>query len=367
MTLPVDQRLQRLRGKLPAEEPGARGIERVARNPECARLKALTIVGITPKTAAEQIYGEPVREGQSPFALAIGNSFDRGMTANGAAALLRLLRDARRLTTRECKIVIIPDMVPGGGSAVMARRQAETLRLLRLKAAGDAAAPNLIVKPRIAVELLGVSHGIEPDAIVAADAQVFYRPMEIKSYPDREGKTDPADIRSAYRQAAVGVIALRQAAARLGIRNINEAVPNLGDLVLRVPGSQKGKLREATLESEVASLERAIGEAPKNLDELEALLPRGASLDQASILESVPYSYRPSCREHCALVGHCKRASIAARDPILLGEQAKELLAPAGSISRAGDLLNGAIPRNAAEKLLAEQLQEAAAAIKKAV
>ena len=43
----VQQRLERLRGGLPSEEPGARGIERVARDPQCFKLKALTIVGIT--------------------------------------------------------------------------------------------------------------------------------------------------------------------------------------------------------------------------------------------------------------------------------------------------------------------------------
>ena len=44
-------RLARLRGALPAENPGARGFERVARNPACQRLLALTLVGVTPATA----------------------------------------------------------------------------------------------------------------------------------------------------------------------------------------------------------------------------------------------------------------------------------------------------------------------------
>ena len=367
MTLPVDQRLERLRGVIPAEEPGSRGIERVARNPECTRLRALTIAGITPKTAAEQIYGEPVREGQSPFALSIGNSFESSLIANGAAALLKLLREAGRLTTTECKVVVMPDLVTGVGRAAVAQRHAETLRFLRLKANGDPAAPNLIIKPRLTIALLGIEHGVEPDAIVAADGDTFYRPMELKSYPDRAGKTDPADVRSACRQAAVGVVALRQAAERLGIADTTAAVPTVGDLVLRVPGSRKGRLRPMTLPGEVASLERSLGEAPRNLDELEALLSPGASLDQPSVLESVPNSYRSSCREYCALAGHCKQASIVAQDPILLGEQAKELLMPAGSISRAADLLSGARPRTAAEKALAEHLKEAAAALRRAV
>jgi hypothetical protein len=366
MNLPVDQRLELLRGRLSAEEPGARGIERIARNPECTRLRALTIAGITPKTAAESIYGEQTQQGQSPFALSIGNAFEQGLIKNGAASLLKLLRDAGRLTTAECKVVVIPDLVPGVGVSVVARRNAETLRLLRLKATGDRTAPNLIIKPRLTVGLLGLDHGIEPDAIVAADADAFYRPMELKSYPDRAGKTDPADVRSACRQAAVAVVALRQIAERLGIPDVDSAVPPLGDLVLRVPASRQGQLSQMTLRGEVASLERALGEAPRNLEELEAFLPAGGSLDQPEVLEAVPNSYRSNCREYCALAKHCKQAAIAAQDPILLGEQAKELLIPAGSISRAADLLDGARPRTEAERTLAEQLQEAAAALRRA-
>jgi hypothetical protein len=367
MSSRVDQRVDRLRGALPAEEPGSRGIERVARNPECTRLRALTIVGITPTTAAERIYGEAVREGQSTFALAIGNAFERALIENGAAELLNLLRVAERLKTAECKVVIMPDLVPGAGRGVMARRHTETVRLMERKARRDPAAPNLIIKPRLTVELLGVEHGIEPDAIVASDAETFYRPMELKSYPDRAGKTDPADVRSACRQAAVGVVALRQAAQRLEIAGVSEAVAAIGDLVLRVPGSRKARLSVMTLEGEVASLERAIGEAPRNLDELEALLPPGASLDDAATLESVPNRYGSSCREYCALAAHCKQASVVARDPILLGEQAQELLAPAGSISRAADLMKGAPPRTAAEQRLAEALRDAVVALKRAV
>ena len=43
MTAPLEERLKRLRGSLPASEPGARGLERVARNPGCARLRTLTM------------------------------------------------------------------------------------------------------------------------------------------------------------------------------------------------------------------------------------------------------------------------------------------------------------------------------------
>src|SRR3989442_2722608 len=106
MNSSVDGRLARLRGSLPADEPGARGFERVARNPDCTRLRALTIVGIDSATASVQVYGEPAREGQSPFAIAIANPFDRAMPENRAAQLLELYRTPGRLRTEGFKPVI---------------------------------------------------------------------------------------------------------------------------------------------------------------------------------------------------------------------------------------------------------------------
>jgi hypothetical protein len=219
------------------------------------------------------------------------------------------------------------------------------------------------------VQLLGIGHAIEPDVLVAADADRFYRPIEIKSYPDRAGKTDPADVRSACRQAAVAVVALRGAARALHLPDVDLAVPSAGDLVLRVPGGMSATLRAMTLRSEVASLERAIGEAPRNLEELEAMLAPGATLDNPLVLDQIPTSYRTSCKEHCGMAGKCKQQASAAGEPAIIGDTARELLAPAGTISRALDLMNGrgAPPRTAEELALAEQLQEAFSQYRRAV
>ncbi len=369
----LNARLPRLRGSLAADEPGARGFERVARNPDCTRLRALTIVGIDAATAAVQVYGEPDREGQSPFALAIGNRFDRAMSENGAAELLHLYRSAGRLAVSECKVAVIPDMAPLGSQRdmkhVMALRQTLSQKLLEQKLRGDPKAPNIIIKPRVPVSLLGLDHAIEPDVLVSRDADPFYLPVEIKSYPDRAGKTETADIRSACRQAAVGVVALRNFLLRMGVQNPETMIPALGDLVLRIPGALKPKLRPMPLKGEVDSLERAINEAPSNLDELEEMLPPGAALDDPAILESIPNSYRSSCREYCALAQHCKQAAVANGDPAVLGDTARETLAAAGSISRALDLMNGkgAPPRTPGEQALAEQLRGALQEYREAV
>jgi hypothetical protein len=339
------------------------------------RLRALTIVGITPATAAAKIYQEPAREGQSPFALGQGNQFEKNLFDNSAARLIQLFRDAGRLSVNECKVAVVPDLAPPLSSdpqkllIALGRRQAETSRMLRAKAAGSKDAPNIIIKPRMFVQLLGINHAIEPDALVSADTDRFYRPIEVKSYPDRAGKTDAADVRSACRQAAVSVVALRGAARDVNLRDVDLAVPAAGDLVLRVPGGMRATLRAMTLLSEVASLERALGEAPRNLDELEAMLVQGATLDNPLTLDQIPASYRASCKEHCALAGKCKQQACAAGEPAIIGDMARELLAPAGTVTRALDLMNGrgAPPRTAEESALAEQLQEAFSQYRRAI
>jgi len=359
----------RLRGGLPPEEPGARGIERVARNPQCFKLKALTIVGITPATAAHRVLGMPDREGQSPFALALGNQFERRMLESAAAMLFTLYREKGRLDAAEAKIVNVDDLAPGSDLRARRRRETETRRILEAKRRGDPSAPNLVIKPRLQVTLVGVPHAIEPDFFVARDADVFYRSGELKSYVDRGGKTEQADIRSACRQAAVGVLGLRQELARQGVVNPARAVPAFGDLVLRAPGSFNPRLSTMTLEGEVASLERAVNEAPRDLDELQALLPPGATLSDPAILGNIPHHYRPSCKEHCDLWRFCRNRALATSQPVILGDLAAEQLAAAGTITRALDLMNGrgAPARNPAEAALAAQLREADAEHRRAL
>lgn len=356
-------RQTRLRGGLAGEQLGARGLEHMARNPSCSLLKALTIAGLSPATVVRDVYEDPPREGQSPFALAAGNRFERQLFESGAARLLDMYRTGGRLALRECRVVSVPDSAPGTTPAAMARRQSLTTRLVRQKLARDPGSPNIILKPRLTVALLGLEFNIEPDALVAADADLFYTPTEIKSYPDRDGKTDAADIRSACRQAAVAVIGLREAVTRLGVTEPELLSPARADLVLKTPGSYRPTLRPMGLAGEVDSLVRALAEAPRDLGELEdlvAAIGSGATLDDRAVLEQIPNNYRENCREFCELAARCKERAIAQGDPVLLGGRAREEFAAAGSLARVVELLEGrgGPHRTPAERMLQARLQE---------
>jgi hypothetical protein len=359
----LQRRLAALRGRLPAKGPGARGIEHTARNPECARLWLLTLAPIDPATAVREVYGEDPREGQSLFAIQTGLRFERQLFADGAKRLLDAYRVAGRLADGDATVVDMKALAP----VDLARRRALTLELLarRLRDAPDA--PVLVIHPRLAIPMLGADHDVEPDALIAAPGEPGYRPVEIKSYEDRDGVTDEAAVRGACRQAAVEVWALRAGLARLDVAGPERLAPARADLVLRRPATMLPSLRPMALLGEVDSLRRAL-DRPR--DRLETLLDAvgDGTLDDPCVLDAIPNHYRPSCKEFCPLAAHCKAQAAAAGDPVLLGDRAAEELAPAGSIPRALALRDGSVaPRGPEEAALAARLRAADAALAEAV
>lgn len=356
---PENARLAKLRGGLAAVEVGARGIESVARNTACTRLRAIVIAGLTPSEVIKSVFAaEP--DIMSPFAMLVTQAYERRLLGNGGSSLLTAYREKGLLTQTEVKIVSVENLAPGDNAVARNRRVTETQRLIDMKHGGDPRAPNLILSPRMPLEIVGVSHPIELAYMVASDAERSYRVGVIKSFADRGGKTDKSDIRSACREAAVGTLALRQYIARRG--GDPELAVDRVDMILRAPGSFNPRLFPAMrAESELASLVRALSTAPTDLDEVERLLPVGATLADPRVIERLPNNYRSNCKEHCALWERCRAQALATGQPIILGDLAAEQLAAAGSISRALDLLDGRgrPPDNEAEAALAAGLRDA--------
>lgn len=357
---PENARLARLRGSIEPVDVGARGIESVARNVECLRLRAIVIAGLTPTVVVKRILGG-VPDAMSPFAMTLSQSFERRLLANAGGSLLTAYREKGVLTQAEAKIGSIADVASGDSPIARLSREQETQRLVALKRAGDPEARNLILKPQLPLTLVGVTHSIELDYLVSADADPFYRVGVIKSYADRGGKTDKSDIRSACREAVVGTLALQQLLEADG--HDPELTGDSVDLILRAPGSFTPRLFPAMrAQSELASLRRALTSAPRDIEGIEQLIPSGQTLATPGVLDQLPNRYRSSCKEHCALWERCRAQAQADAHPVILGDQAAELLAAAGSLDRAVDLLNGTgrPPENQAQARLAEDMRQAA-------
>ncbi|MBO9707439.1 MAG: hypothetical protein J7521_04415 [Caulobacter sp.] len=356
---PENARLARLRGGIPAVEVGARGIESVARNAGCTRLRAIVIAGLTPTAVIKLIFhGDP--DNMSPFAMTLTQAFERRLLGNGGSSLLTAYREKGLLAQHEVKISSVADITSVDDVVARNRRELETRRLIDLKLDGNPLAPNLILNPRLTLELVGVTHAIELDYLVASDDARFYQVGVIKSFADRGGKTDRSDIRAACREAAVGTLALRQHIARRG--GDADLAGDRVDMVLRAPGSFNPRLfASMRAEAELASLVRALSTAPADLDEVEQLVPAGATFADPNVIEQLPNNYRSNCKEHCALWERCRGQALAAGQPIILGDLAAEQLAAAGSIARAFDLLDGRgrPPANRAEEALSAELRAA--------
>lgn len=125
----------------------------------------------------------------SPFAMTLTQAFERRLLSNAAGSLLTAYREKGRLHQLDAKIASIADHAPRDTPVDRSRRERETRRLIELKLRGDPTAPNLILKPRLTLTIVGVTHAIELDYLVAGDADPFYRVGVIKSYADRGGKT----------------------------------------------------------------------------------------------------------------------------------------------------------------------------------
>ena len=91
---------RRLRGHLPAEGLGARGLERIARNTRCVRLAGLSAAAILPSTAVRDIYGETAPDQRSPLALAQGVRFEQQVLKDNAQRLVKCYQHAGRLTAK---------------------------------------------------------------------------------------------------------------------------------------------------------------------------------------------------------------------------------------------------------------------------
>lgn len=353
-----------LRGSLAREGLKARGIERVARNPDCDRLAALTLASVSPATYAEVVLGESVSDARSPLALAAGHHFESKLLAENASGLVALYVAAGRLPPQGVTVV---DLSRAGNTRREEGREkvrAATRALITRALAGEAV-PEVVLKPRMVLTVAGSPHEVEPDALVWTEG--FYRVVEIKAYPDRGGRTDPDDLRNACRQAAVGVVALRALVAELGHTNSCTRIPAAGDLVFQRPGSSEGRLHPMTLAGEVDSLQRLLAGLPARLAEIVAKT-QGASIDDPAVLLALPKRWQAGCATTCALAGRCRGEMSACADPALLGEAARESLAGVGSVVIALDLVRGKrAPANESEHALVEHLQPALGQLRKAV
>jgi hypothetical protein len=192
----------------------------------------------------------------------------------------------------------------------------------------------LIIGPRLEFPTPGgVAHAM-PDFLVVPKGSKRFRVGEVKSYLDLGSRTDPNEIGTAVRQAAVSVIAFQLAFGE-------EWVEDKVDIVFRESSKRGASVHTMDASIEVASIKEFLDSTMPEEAGAAAALLGGAPLTDVEALQAIPHRWEPSCIQHCPLEPLCHERAAAADSLELLGPSASAMLEGLSSLSRVRDLAVG--------------------------
>jgi hypothetical protein len=341
----IADRLDRLRGPVPPRNYDARTIAALTSNPGCARRAVLDAAGVDKRRLAEQV-GFEARYGQSAFAIARGNSFERLVKADSGAALCDLLRDTLGLPVGEHEWV---DLGEGG----RAERHHRTRELFARAIAAPDEPAALADHPMLALEVGGRTAYVEPDVVAfrvggPQDPDRRWYLAEIKAFAVIDGQADPVKVAEAATQAAVYVLALQRLLTELGLSEeavatevvlvcprdfTNAPTAVLVDVRRQVAAVRRQLARLARVAALVGELDPALTFDPA-LDRAGVPTRDAAELDKAvAVIEA---RYTPECVSRCEMAFYCRSEARAAGSTAVFGRAVRDAL---GGVSEVGEAL----------------------------
>jgi hypothetical protein len=310
--------------------------------------------------------------GQSPFAIARGDQFERSLFYRGAAAILAALAEKEVLPTGAGGFLDLR-LRMNGGTRLNALDKAidETKTLLRRIAEAKTRRQLAALPAVVAAPTVRIPRGVMlPEANLIIDALAIRtdgpRPLlivgEVKAYPDRGGYTDPQELAAARAQAGIYLHALELLVAELAVKDSVD-LSSTGFLVLSKPGSNRPSVRageDLRYQAERARrgfdlLERAAQALPP-FD----FLPTDHLLTGDDLIRAVKEAdttYSEACLSFCDRAPKCFAESLEAGDPIVLGEDAWRFVGGI-SLHRVMELLDGGPPATSAEQDLVRRIEE---------
>jgi hypothetical protein len=335
------------------------------KNPGCEANVISAVAGV-PMNDVALAEGLDPTMGQSPFALARGQAFERRVFDEGAARLIEAL--------------IKEGVLPAGASGLLDLRLTQTGGKLRSRAAAverttkllqeAAAAGPAGLARKLPCVVAGATLEIPgqpvmlPDGRVSIDALVL-RPApegerielvigEIKSYPDRGGYTEAADLATTRAQAGVYLHALRLVIDDLGLEDAL-TTSKLGFIVLTRAGTNEPSVRaKEDLEFQARRAERGFR---RMRAAAEAIQPFDPEDQQAGIAHVVAATtdFHPDCLSFCDRAAGCRARAEADGRPSVLGDDVADFLG-AVPLPRAIALLEGDRPANDTEEDLVHRM-----------
>lgn len=343
--------------------------EQWAKNPTC---EANTISAVRNVRMADVAVAEGVTPsfGQSPFAIARGDQFERSLFYRDGELILESLiekevlpagadglLDLRLRMNGGTRIAALDDALDQTRSFLkeVAAATGQRRRKLPVVAAGPALRiPRGVMLPEavLIIDVLAIrTDGERPELIVG----------EVKTYPDRGGHTAASELAVARAQAGIYVHALDVVCEELGITD-DVVVRRDGFLVLTRPGSNRPSVRageDLRYQAERARrgfelLEAAASAMPKDLwAATEAAPPE----ELIAAITAAATAYGETCLSFCDRAPTCHRAALAADDPVVLGEDVRRYLGDV-NLGRVLALLDGETPADEAERDLLRRIQD---------
>jgi len=311
--------------------------------------------------AARRENPDAPRAGQSPFALALGRTFEARLIDQSAELLLESLQRAGVISTtsRDFEDHRWRD---NGGKLGDLDSSVEKGRLFL----GDLAAgrpfngvissftvriPKGIMLPEanLIVDVLAVQTGGEIPVIAVG---------EIKTYPDQGGHTSRADLATARAQMGLYVHALEVTLAAQNLTN-KIKVDTYGFLVLRHAGSMNPNIRAR----EDLRYQRERARRGFELMESSALRLNGRygggedeeETDLMDLVLNASTSFQDSCVAFCERAASCYSKAMREDRGVALGDDVDKFLNGV-SLSRAIELLRGQPATNAVESDLFQRM-----------
>lgn len=329
--------------------------EQWAKNPTC-EANAISVVRNVRMVDVAKAEGLSPSFGQSPFAIARGDQFERGLFREDGRLLNGLI--AIGLLPEETSTFVDLRQKASGGPKSNNVDQAIEATTEFLSSLTPNSPPALVAAPTIRIPR-GV---MLPEAVLIIDALII-RPLdnerlelivgEVKTYPDRGGYTSASELAVARAQAGIYVHALEIAIAALSLDNLLSVSTN-GFLVLSKPGTNQPSIRPNE------DLRYQAARAKRGFELLEAAalaMPDSfwADLDEAtpegliSAIQTAKTDYKESCLSFCDRAATCHAAAATRGDAVILGEETRRMLGVV-AIQRALELIDGAAPLNETEQ-----------------
>lgn len=333
--------------------------EQWAKNPACQANTISAVHNIRMDGVAEAAGLEPTF-GQSPFALARGETFERSLFYNDGERILEALIEKEVVPSGASGFADFRIGMNGGPLASLDAAIAETKHFVASVAAGSEH------RSVVASATVRIPKGIMlPEAVLILDVLAIRydrgRPEivvgEVKTYPDRGGHTSAGDLASARAQAGLYVHALQLLVDQLGVAD-DVVVRTDGFLVLTRPGSNLPSIRPGEdLKYQAERARRGFDLLERAALGLPPFDPVGDDPEAAVLAAATSYS--EACVSFCDLMPRCHAAAEAAGDPAVLGDDVTRFLGDL-SLHRAVALLDGDQPATDAERDLLRRIAEVA-------